>query len=451
MHTDTLYRFRPEIPFHHIQQNGHYILIHKQKPLWVVVNETGFRIARLCDGRRTIPEVANSLAAIYGIDQRQAFEDTEAFLGALAAGGWFGQEDELPRPASLKSLFIQLTERCNLRCKHCYTGSRPGRSTKLPTGKILGLIDEFSRLKGVEITLSGGEPLTHPDILNIIKYAAAKSRVQLLTNGTLIDKETARLLSDLGVRVQISLDGSSISVHDRIRGDGNYAKARRGIKLLTEAGARVNLNLCTVIMRDNLEDLLNIIDLAQELKIPLLRFIPLRCSGRAQNNWVKNQPSVAEHTALFRHILAKPHSSLQVNSGLTGLVFSSPRQKVQKKWCPLGQKLDVLPGGDVYPCVFMAEKRFYLGNVYRQSLTDILYSPKLKRIAQMCASRREKIDKCRECLWVNFCQTGCPGLAYAQTENLQDTDQYCQLRKELYPKIIFNTAQNKMEAVSTCC
>jgi radical SAM protein with 4Fe4S-binding SPASM domain len=314
----------------------------------------------------------------------------------------------------------------------------------MPTDRILNIIDELYHLGGVEITLSGGEPLTHPDIVSIIEYASAKLRVKLLTNGTLIDKNMAHLLGDLGVKVQISLDGSTAEVHDCIRGKGAYTRARRGIDLLRNAGAGVKLNLCTVVMKDNLDDLFNIITVTQEWGLPLQRFIPLRCAGRAKTTWEQNQPSPAEYSDFFHRVFTQTHNDLQVSSGLSGLVFSSPRQKVQDRWCPLGSKLDILHDGDVFPCVFLMERKFRLGNIYHHKLADIFSTDKLKHLVRDCHNRREEIDRCRECLWRNFCQAGCPGLAYAHTGSLWGIDDFCRLRQELYPQLIFKLARKKL-------
>lgn len=444
----TNHQYRPQIalPLQYIRQGQYYILTHINQPIWVVINKTGFKIAGLCNGCHTIQDISRIVAAEYRLSYQQAKEDVKSFLSSLEEKGWFNKIRKKRNHFFLKTVFFHLTEHCNLNCKHCYTSSNPAISTETPTKKILNIIDELSHLGGKRITLSGGEPLTHPDIIRIIKYASAKLQVQLLTNGTLIDQETASLLAGLGVRVQVSLDGSTAEVHDRIRGKDAYDRAKRGIELLIRAGAKLKMNLCTVIMKDNFDDLLDIVKLTKELGVPKLRFLPLRRVGRAGTTWPQTEASTAEYINFFRLILTQSHTNLQISSGLSGLLFSLLQEGAVDRWCPVGCKLDIFPSGDVYPCILMKEKKFHLGNIYHCKLEDIFSSAKFKQLSHDCHTRREKIDRCRNCLWRNFCQTGCPGQAYAHTGSLLGIDSFCRLRQELYPKIIFKLAQEKLHA-----
>ncbi len=125
--------------------------------------------------------------------------------------------------------FVQwhLTEKCNLRCRHCY---QRGQVTDLTREEIYGAMDnicttikswadEYNMEMSPGFQFTGGEPLLRPELFEILDRAAAMEfSTSLMSNGTLLTRETARLIRETGVSdVQVSLDGR-LAVHDRIRG-----------------------------------------------------------------------------------------------------------------------------------------------------------------------------------------------------------------------------------------
>jgi radical SAM protein with 4Fe4S-binding SPASM domain len=154
-----------------------------------------------------------------------------------------------PSPVpSLRYLELQVTDRCNLRCRHCYLGD--GRHEDLPIKKIQRIFEEFEEMHGLRLLLSGGEPLLHSQFWamnEILRDYAFRS--VLLSNGTLITKEIA---SKLRVHeVQISLDGMKEG-HDALRGAGTFQKALEAIDQLQEANIRVSV--ATMIHKKNLTE-----------------------------------------------------------------------------------------------------------------------------------------------------------------------------------------------------
>jgi radical SAM protein with 4Fe4S-binding SPASM domain len=132
-----------------------------------------------------------------------------------------------------------VTRSCTLACVHCYnsSGARsyPG---ELTTTEASGVIDALSDFKVPAIIFSGGDPLTRPDILGIIRRCREKGiRAVLSTNGIAIDAEIAGKIKDAGVSyVGVSLDGGR-KVNDSIRGmDGAFDKALAAIRHCVDAG-----------------------------------------------------------------------------------------------------------------------------------------------------------------------------------------------------------------------
>ena len=160
---------------------------------------------------------------------------------------------------SLRYLLLHITDRCNLKCRHCFLGE--SGSTDLSLEKILAAVDEFEAMQGLRLLISGGEPLLHHEFWQINDYVADRDlRVVLLSNGTLIDRKTAARLRVQ--EVQVSLDGMR-EAHDFMRGAGHFKRSIEAIRLLTDAGRQVSV--ATMIHSRNLEDFEELAELVGQL------------------------------------------------------------------------------------------------------------------------------------------------------------------------------------------
>lgn len=160
---------------------------------------------------------------------------------------------------SLRYLLLHITDRCNLKCRHCFLGEGGSRELSLP--EIVAIADQFEAMQGLRLLISGGEPLLHKSFWEVNDYLRRKDlRVVLLTNGTLIDEETARRLS--AQEVQISLDGMR-EAHDHLRGWGSFERSVAAIRHLRSAG--VDVSVATMIHQRNLDDFDVLEELVREL------------------------------------------------------------------------------------------------------------------------------------------------------------------------------------------
>ena len=192
----------------------------------------------------------------------------------------------IPHPSpipSLRYLEFQMTDRCNLRCRHCYIGD--GLHQDLPLEKIFKVLKDFEEIQGLRLLLSGGEPLLHPqfwEVNDILRDHAFRSI--LLSNGTLITRDNAKKLRVH--EVQVSLDGMKES-HESIRGEGTFEKTLLAIDYLQEANIRVSI--ATMIHEKNLKEFDSLASLIQSRNIGEWN-VDLPCvAGRMEGNrdlWV---------------------------------------------------------------------------------------------------------------------------------------------------------------------
>ncbi len=434
---------RPQVPagLMNLSQGSRHVLIHPEAPRWSVVNPVGYQVVRLCDGRHTITDIAVAIAQRYGQAPANVRADVLAYLDQLRQAGLLnddGPRREPPVP-TLTHLHLHLTQECNLNCAHCAVMDGRWGSGTLSAERIAALIDEFAAAGGRSIALTGGEPLLHPDALAIIEHAARRLHTILATNGTLVTRRIAGVVADLGITLQISLDGATAEVHDRIRGAGAFQQTWQGIERLQRAGAGKRLNLCMTVMRPNLHQVPALIDLAEARGVPGVRFYPLQRLGRAAAAWSDLCLDAEAQTRLYRDLFLKVPSQrrrVQVSADLPGLQLHAP---AAGQWCALGRTLAVDANGDMYPCSLLMQPGFRLGNTERTRLREAAESPKLRALCRACATRKTVIEACRTCTWRNFCQAGCAGSVLAKKGTLWATDGLCEVRRQLYREVLLYT------------
>lgn len=169
------------------------------------------------------------------------------------------------RPGPVKPVVIwNLTRRCNLKCRHCYTVSAdvafPG---ELSHEQAMVTLEDLGQFRVPALILSGGEPLDRFDFFEIAKRARdLVPMLALSTNGTRIYDETADMIADVGFNyVGISLDGIGVT-NDWFRGvEGAFADALRGVRECKKRGIKVGLRFClTEGTQHHLPDLLQLCD-----------------------------------------------------------------------------------------------------------------------------------------------------------------------------------------------
>ncbi len=174
-----------------------------------------------------------------------------------------------------------MTRRCNLKCVHCYAQAKDIEfENELSTEEGKALIDDLANYGSPVILFSGGEPTLRKDLPELAAYAREKGmRAVISTNGTLIDRDLAKRLKDVGLSyVGVSLDGIR-ETNDRFRGmKGAFDAALRGLHNCQEEGIKVGLRF--TINKQNVRDIPAIFDILEEEKIPRICFYHLVYAGR---------------------------------------------------------------------------------------------------------------------------------------------------------------------------
>lgn len=206
------------------------------------VDRSGFSELSLCDGTLAV----------------EASRFPRSFLEFCLEEGLLEELAEpVPRPISvgrnespsLRYLLLEVTDRCNLACRHCYLGETQGKDLALED--LRTVLGQFDEMGGLRLVVTGGEPTLHPDFSEINTMMAGRlCRTVLVTNGTLLTEGLCGALEFN--EVQVSLDGMEKG-HDCIRGEGSFAGALRGIECLRRAGRQISV--ATMVHRENIREL----------------------------------------------------------------------------------------------------------------------------------------------------------------------------------------------------
>lgn len=321
-----------------------------------------------------------------------------------------------------KIVSIQLTNGCNLRCKHCCVSSGDELLNELSTDELIDAIGKIIKFNPKHINISGGEPMIHKDFEKISKYLYDnyRGRKILSTNATLIDKDNVHIISRYYDQVDISVDGVDEETCSKIRGKRVFEKTINSIKLLKSIGFD-NINISMVLFKGNehLED--DFKSLAESLGVDsMCRLFSPVVRGKENSDYFIGD--IRKETYI-------PESFINKNEGIG---VSS---------CSAGRKeLFITADGDIYPCPSFYEKDFIMGNIkdiddISSSIVDITDKDSICNLIKKIDMKQS--EECSSCEVFYFCWT-CPGYVNEFYDRVDALRKRCDVMKEiLYRRVWF--------------
>lgn len=341
-------------------------------------------------------------------------------------------------PQTLTS-WLHITDRCNLRCSYCYL-PHIREDMSLETG--MAAIDatfrsaEIHQFEKVKFKYAGGEPLIrYETVLALHKYAlneGQRLRINvegvLLSNGTLLTKEKAEEIHNLGMRLMISLDGLGHS-HDAQRpyagGHESFMDVERGINLALSAGITPNISI--TVSSKNADKLAELVDWVLKHDLPF-----------SLNFYRENELSVADKDLSFidqkiidgmKKAYKAIEEKLPEKSLLASIVdranLSSPHQMT----CGVGNNYMVFDcNGQVSKCQ-MLMKNFITDLTVADPLGEIQKDK--KGIQNLSVEEKEG---CKTCEWKYWCTGGCSLNTFRATGRYDVKSPNCHIYKALYPE-----------------
>lgn len=318
-----------------------------------------------------------------------------------------------------------VTQRCNLRCPHCYIDATPAAAPgELDTTEALRVIDDIAALApGAMLIFSGGEPLLRPDLLLLLRQAADRGLMALVgTNGTLLTEALVVELGRVGVRgMGISLDSDEPEFHDAFRGvDGAWERATRAMVLCRRLGLPFQVQAS--VSQGNLNRIAAIASLSHQLGATVFNLFFLVCTGRGES-LSDLTPQQYEQALTTLAQLQGQYPDMKVRARCAPYFVRTVAEQGlgPGEWpfgCLAGSRYcRITPWGEVTPCPYLP---LVAGDLRQQGLREIWETSPLLQ-----ALRSEGWGgKCGVCPYATQCR-GCRARAYAATGDYLAEDPWC--------------------------
>ena len=348
-----------------------------------------------------------------------------------------------PDTPSLGSLYLYLSERCNLRCRHCWVAPAPLGDGGEKTVDFTALTEAIVRAKELglgTVKLTGGEPFLRGDIAALLRFLRREDLIiDIETNGTMIDADMARILGECKVRqVSISLDAARAEQHDRLRGiPGCHGRAVEALRLLGSEG--ITRQVIMSLYGENIAEIEPLAALCDDLEVPSLKINPIMPTGRGKKVFQRGENvAIEELIRIDRRIDTelndryKTDISLCMPIGLKSLATITGAPLYE---CHILNILGILADGTVSLCgIGQTETELNMGNIATDDIREIWHRhPLLRKLREDMPSRLDGI--CGRCIFKFRCLGSCRACAYAATGDLRSPFFMCEEaeRKNLFP------------------
>ncbi len=321
-----------------------------------------------------------------------------------------------------------ITEKCNLRCKHCYH-DQYSSNNELEAGELISIADKIdSTLRKWDkigtLSITGGEPFVVKNkLFPLLKHVNALETINhfdLLTNGFLLDDaglSELRTFSKLR-RVQLSLEAGNPSLNDQIRGNGSFERTLSAIRLLKENGFQVAVMM--TISRINKEEVEPLIEVLKQERVDTFsaeRFIPEGAGADLKDEFLTPD----EVKGVFQKIysLAMKENKVRILLYRPLLALLNGNDPTVGALCSAGNNaLTIMHDGTIYPCRRLP---IPIGNALSDSFYKVWYTSQVLWDIRNIGNIK---GKCADCDLIPVCR-GCRAMAYALTGDYLAEDPQC--------------------------
>ena len=355
-------------------------------------------------------ELADHARRVLAVHALGKYPDVREGAKALAREGVFRNEEAtaaglagmrerlLENRTRRNNCYLHVTQRCNLRCAHCY--AEAGSGEDMPLAEIERITDQAVAAGFRQLVITGGEPTVHREwnaLAEIMRARRGRGTILVLRTNLyrrFTDPELERLAGAFD-QIVVSVDGSE-ETHDARRGKGSYRATAENLRRYAAlAGQNVAaLSLACVMSAKDINGIPgeDVRAFARELGVKPVKFRPVLPIGRAAG---REEPVICE-------------GILEHESNEERLVY----EVRPKATCGIGQNLFIRADGRCYPCYAWCHEHVYLGSLREESLEDILGSEAFRALL---ACSVDTMEKCRNCEYRYLCGGACR--AWGNREN----------------------------------
>ena len=374
-----------------VRYKKYIIVISVDTANWIVLQNdeqlTFFELLK----NNTIQQALN----ISGVSQKNAVE----VVTQLEAKK-FENKEVITSPHNTMQLY--LTNKCNMRCPHCYMFAGEKLDNELTTYEVCNLLKEFSVHGGEKITMTGGEVSTRTDLEEIIRFGAetCKLQIDILTNGIAWTDEMIDNVSPYIHRLQVSLDGFNEFENAKVRGKGHFALALHTIDRFLKSGVATEVAITPWYDETLVDKISNYAEFGKTLKEKYSEYklIVKYTTGLLDGRELKLTESLKNS---YSEIMSEVTNMFYGKNVLDESFIASAKMHRIFDNCTFGC-LSVSANGDVYACNQIHNVESF-GNIRINTFEDIwLQSKKAQE-----ASNIKNLSPCNKCPLMYICGGNC--------------------------------------------
>lgn len=403
-----------------LKNTNSVIIINGHSGVWGEIENDLFNKVKYCiDNRIDLIEYMKSFG---NIEERKQLE--EVFDALLSEEMLVKSKNDIK--IDIKDVEFKMTNKCNLSCIHCGASSDIHNKDILSTEEMKHILDKIFELNIDNLYLTGGEPLIRKDINIILKYIGENfnGEVRLLTNGTFIDMDMAKLLRKYVNAVSISVDGWDEKSSEFVRGKGTFKKVLSAISNLKGVGfdkETIILTMTCIYQNNNHKE--EFYEFCKKLNVTgaVRQFSAF---GRGYENYEK--------------IGVKNH--LIVDSNLESQIEDIKEELECKIFCRAGiGKLMINEKGDIYPCLVLEYDDYKFGNVLNDGLREMVQSENYKNLIEKIFKETpvDSKEHCKNCKVRYFCMDRCLGVSRSYYDNEDICEERCNQMRDYLNRVIW--------------
>ena len=321
-----------------------------------------------------------------------------------------------------KTVYTEITNRCNLNCSTCYNRSGLNKQTKeMSIEQIEDVLNLCSRYGATRFLFSGGEPSLHSHFRDLLELIDRYSKLSFgfVTNGTVQDDVWVDFLnSHDNITLQVSLDGANEESNRLTRGANNFDRAVEFVKKLNRQ--KQNPLLKMVIWQDNFYCVEDFYRLAVSLNcVPEFAFIYK--SGNGSDGWDRKDLTPQQKLSVLRMV-----RRLNEEYGIEAFL---PMCTVRCPYSVDAEQMSICikTNGNIQPCQTMYSDAYSIGNVFNFKENEVV-----ERIDALLAVAKQRLSTdygCEKCLLRSGCGRGCMSAAINNFGDPLASDGACLFRK----------------------
>ena len=322
----------------------------------------------------------------------------------------------------IKTVYIEITNRCNLNCRTCYNRSGLNQTTQeISVEQLERIMNTLSRYGADRFLFSGGEPSLHSQFHELLTLTDRYPQYSFgfVTNGTRHDPVWIDYLNThSNMTLQISLDGANEAQNCLTRGNGNFEKALNFAKKIHNPSMKPLLKM--VVSQSNFDGVEDFYKLALSVGcVPEFAFIYK--SGNGSEHWESKALSAQQKIKILK-LVDKLNREYDTDAYLPKCTVTCPFVSMSGE-----MSVCVKTDGSLQPCQSLYDAVFTLGNLFDFSEEKML---ERLRWLQSIANQRTKQDfGCQKCLLRHNCGRGCMAEAFLLSSDPLDNDESCMFRK----------------------